>query len=379
MEKFSTWRDPGTGIQPFLTPVPPSQGSSTVLKIYAPLGYIVGAVRSVLFVIPLALYLVGQTLGLLLTPVPPLRRTVSGLFAAISTRLALALLGLLWIPVEVITRKKGRSAGAPETWKPRAGDVIVSNWCSWIELLYLAFRWNPIFLLPVAEQPSSTDSGTTTPQSTPGRRTGTGSAAISTPTNYSRPRVPILGWKQASLLEMISHSGHGPLPPRKGDATPLSLEQIREKAGRPVVVFPECTTSNGRAVLRFADVFSNVPVPVKAFRVFVMCVRYDPPTPAEPSLSHSIPTSPVPNPIPHLYTLLSSPTLSRTMSIRLLAPSDSPSSQGFIASDFLAPGSKDQLGEACAQLIAQLGKFKRTTVLGWEEKTAFLEFYRQKA
>ncbi|KAG8924093.1 hypothetical protein FRC00_005498 [Tulasnella sp. 408] len=178
---------------------------------------------------------------------------------------------------------------------------------------------------------------------------------------------------------MISHSGHGPLPPRKGDAAPLSLEQIRAKADRPVVVFPECTTSNGRAVLRFADVFSNIPVPVKAFPVFVMCVRYDPPTPADPSLSHSIPTSPIPNPIPHLFTLLSSPTLMRTMSIRLLAPSDSPSSQSFVASDFLAPGSKDQLGEACAQLIAQLGKFKRTTVLGWEEKAAFLDFYRQKA
>ncbi|KAG8947654.1 hypothetical protein FRC04_010588 [Tulasnella sp. 424] len=378
MEKFSTWRDPGTGIQPFLTPIPPAQGASQALKIYTPLGYIIGAVRTVLFAVPLALYIVGRILGLLLTPVPPLRRVVSNIFTAISARLALVLLGLLWIPVDVVTRKKGRSTGPPGTWNPGRGDVIVSNWCSWIELLYLAFRWNPIFLLPIAEEPSSTDSRPSTAQSTPGRRTGTGSAAISTPSNASRTRVPILGWKQASLLEMISHSGYGPLPPRKGAAAPLSLEQIRAKADRPVVVFPECTTSNGRAVLRFADVFSNVSVPVKGFSVFLMCVRYDPPTPADPSLSHSIPSSRVPNPIPHLFTLLASPALNRTMSVRLLEPSDSPSSQTFVASDFLAPGAKDQLGEACAQLIAQLGKFKRTTVLGWEEKSAFLEFYRQK-
>ncbi|KAG9018659.1 hypothetical protein FRB90_010859 [Tulasnella sp. 427] len=378
MEKFSTWRDPGTGIQPFLTPVPPSQGSSPILKVYAPIGYVFGAVRTVLFVLPLALYAVGQTLSVLLSPIPLLRRTISNIFTAISTRLALALLGLLWIPVEIVTRKKGRSAGTPNSWNPSAGDVIVSNWCSWIELLYLAFRWNPIFVLSIAEEPSN-DSQPATPQSTPGRRTGTGSAAISTPTSASRTRVPILGWREASLLEMISHSGQGPLVPRKGDSAPLSLEQIRAKADRPLVVFPECTTSNGRAVLRFADVFSDVPVPVKAFRVFVMCVRYDPPTAADPSLSHSIPSSGVPNSLSHLFTLLSSPIVLRTMSMRLLSPADSPSSQTFVASDFLSPGAKDQLGEACAQLIAQLGKFKRTTVLGWEEKTAFLEFYRQKS
>lgn len=27
-----------------------------------------------------------------------------------------------------------------EAWTPKAGDVIVSNWASWIEILWLAFR-----------------------------------------------------------------------------------------------------------------------------------------------------------------------------------------------------------------------------------------------
>jgi hypothetical protein len=28
-----------------------------------------------------------------------------------------------------------------ESWAPGAGDIIVSNWASWIEILYLAFRY----------------------------------------------------------------------------------------------------------------------------------------------------------------------------------------------------------------------------------------------
>ena len=37
-----------------------------------------------------------------------------------------------------------RGAKAPDSWNLKAGDVIVSNWASWIELLWLAFRFvNP--------------------------------------------------------------------------------------------------------------------------------------------------------------------------------------------------------------------------------------------
>jgi hypothetical protein len=54
---------------------------------------------------------------------------------------------------------------------------------------------------------------------------------------------------------------------------PCTLEEIRQAADRPIVVFPECTTSNGRGMLRFADVFKDYSVPVKRFKVFIMCVR----------------------------------------------------------------------------------------------------------
>ena len=51
-----------------------------------------------------------------------------------------------------------------------------------------------------------------------------------------------------------------------------TLEEIRRKASKPIVVFPECTTSNGRGLLRFSDVFRQT-VPVKDYNVFVMSVR----------------------------------------------------------------------------------------------------------
>jgi hypothetical protein len=41
------------------------------------------------------------------------------------------------------------------------------------------------------------------------------------------------------------------------------------------VVFPECTTSNGRGLLRFADAFKGLTsdIPVRGWNVWVMCVR----------------------------------------------------------------------------------------------------------
>lgn len=69
------------------------------------------------------------------------------------------------------------------------------------------------------------------------------------------------------------------------------------------------------------------------------------------------------------------------MSVRLLAPSESPSSGAFLASDVL-PSTGGGTGnvtleEACAMLIVGLGRMKRTGY-GWEEKEHFLEFYEGK-
>lgn len=96
-----------------------------------------------------------------------------------------------------------------------------------------------------------------------------------------------------------------------------------------------------------------------------------------PSLAHSIPSSTL-NPLLHMFKLATC-LLPLTLSIRLLTPSESPSSGAFLASEFATPGSKndDVLAEACAALTAQIGKMKRVG-LGWEDKASFLEFYSGK-
>ena len=135
-------------------------------------------------------------------------------------------------------------------------------------------RFNPIFVLPVCAQPDiePTSHASSPLRVTPGRRTGTGSAAVSSSTRTPTPRAKVLGFRSASLLSMLSATGHIPGEFAQG-AEFSSFEAIRAKADRPLVVFPECTSSNGRGMLRFAEVFTGVSVPVRRFKVFVMCVR----------------------------------------------------------------------------------------------------------
>ncbi|KAJ6599158.1 hypothetical protein DFH09DRAFT_902285 [Mycena vulgaris] len=373
MEKYSAYRDPGTGVQPFLPLVPPPP--HFLAKLSLPLALLVGVVRTALVLVLLLahLILVGG-LSFIFIPVPPIHRRVTHILTAIIARLALLTLGLFWISVDNVTRKRGRGAKDIETWSPRAGDIIVSNWVSWIEILWLAFRFNPIFVLPVTATLPSPPTPPLTSESishTPGRRTGTGSANITAANRAPTARIPMVGVCQVSLLSALRFTGRAP-PFATGPYQ--SLEDIRRNAGRPLVVFPECTTSNGRALLHFADVFLEK-VPVRGYNVFVMCVRYDPPTRFAATLAHTIPTAL--NPLSHVFSVAMS-LAPQAVSIRLLAPSESPSSQLFLASEVLTGSNEaDPLADTCAALIAQIGKMKRTG-MGWEDKISFLNLFHSK-
>ncbi|GLB33708.1 hypothetical protein LshimejAT787_0105920 [Lyophyllum shimeji] len=380
MEKFSAYRDPGTGIQPFLTPVPPT-GTDLLAKVTLPLRYVVGVARTTLVLALLLLYAaLVPGLCIIFAPIPALYRAIVHILTALIARTALLVLGFFWIPAEQVSRKRRRGQNQTESWNPQAGDVIVSNWVSWVEVLWLAFRFNPIFVLPVSETvhtlPASSQSSSPISH-TPGRRTGTGSANVQTFRKTTAPPISILGFRRVSLPSMIRLTGQ--VPPyghSPSDPPPVALEELRKIADRPIVVFPECTTSNGRGLLRFAKVFRQE-VPVRRNNVFVMCVRYDPPTTMAPTLTLPIPSTSL-NPLPHLFSLATSVS-APTISIRLLVPSESPSSQLFIVSEILTdfPDDDDQLAEVCATLIAQIGKMKRTG-MGWEDKASFLDFYRGK-
>ena len=106
---------------------------------------------------------------------------------------------------------------------------------------------------------------------------------------------------------------------------------------------------------------------------FTKASRYDPPTDFIPTLARPIPSSF--NPLGHLFALTTS-FAPLSISIRLLEPADSISSQLFMVSEVVPDASKeDVFVSSCAALIAQLGKMKRTG-LGWEDKASFFEFYQ---
>ncbi len=104
-----------------------------------------------------------------------------------------------------------------------------------------------------------------------GRRTGTGSANVQAPSGALATRIPIRGFKQVSFLKLISLAGFVP-PFGHSLLSALPLEEIRAQSTRPLVVFPECTTSNGRGLLRFASVFKR-DVPLKTYQIFIVTIR----------------------------------------------------------------------------------------------------------
>ncbi|KAJ3776589.1 hypothetical protein FB446DRAFT_817321 [Lentinula raphanica] len=376
MEKYSAYRDPGTGIQPFLTPVPSPGSHSAILSIaLLPLQYVVALLRLILIFLLAILYVFA---AVILAAIPSLKRVISSAIV----RVILLCLGFFWISPEIVSKKRGRTQQTTDSWTPRAGDVIISNWASWIELLWLSYRFDPLFLLPIPESDvQEAPSVTSSPiSSTPGRRSARSSMPEVTSTSRKpSSQVEIIGFSPVSLFTMLRETGSAPPYASATKHTPQSLEEIRKTSNRPIVVFPECTTSNGRGLLRFASLFKQHSLPVKGWNVFIMCVRYDPPTGLSPTVTHSIPSlSSSLNPLPHVFALASSLALP-ALTIRLLAQSDSPSSPTFLVNEVLNVGAstQDQLAEASAVLIAHLGKFKRMT-MGWEDKVRFLDFYGSK-
>jgi len=130
---------------------------------------------------------------------------------------------------------------------PRAGDLIITNYTSQIDILYLAFAYNPTFLLPIFK-PLDRDAQTTAT----GRHTGTGSANINISNSTVQP--DFLGYLPVQLLQLLARTGA--LPPTF-DTIPLeaykTLTTARRGEKRPVVLLAEGTTSNGRAVLKFPE------------------------------------------------------------------------------------------------------------------------------
>ncbi|KDE08260.1 hypothetical protein MVLG_01526 [Microbotryum lychnidis-dioicae p1A1 Lamole] len=332
MEKYSKYRDPSTGIAPLVYPLPASTDAvpPAVKVIVTPFKWLLGFVLTLLVVLLiLAHWLLVELLMTTLCIVPPLHSVLTSILTALICRTVLFLLGLAWIPTETVSlRRTGRSPpSVPFT--PRAGDLIVANSSSYIDVLYLAFRYNPYFLLPCSSLGSKASS--------------------------SSPSL-ITSYRVVSLTTALLSSGKLPERSERG----MTLEEAVSKTNRPLVWFPEATTSNNRALLKLGELVppKTTGGATKALRLYLLSFKYPLPTCLVPSATYPIPDS---TPIPHLFSLTSTP-FTTTLHIRRLHPSESPS---------LSSTPRKEEMEVLAETLASTGRLKRVKGIDWEMKHGF--------
>ncbi|KAG4025249.1 hypothetical protein MFRU_062g00030 [Monilinia fructicola] len=218
MEKYSQFRDRGSGIAPFLPVQTPSAG------IYAP-------VYLFLFVFKLPFFLTVSISYFLFLQWFPL----GSLLKKAVLWMILGIPGVWWIDLQIDGVKKGSLAKKREGRVPEPSDIIASSFTSPLDSLYLAAIFDPIFTV-----------------------------------SYPHTRQV----HQISLLGAIFRALQSPkeYPPKGAKMTDLSALLIRYP-GRAIVVFPESTTTNGKGILPVSPSLLTAPSGTK---IFPISLRYSP-------------------------------------------------------------------------------------------------------
>ncbi|PLN81846.1 putative vacuolar protein sorting protein Vps66 [Aspergillus taichungensis] len=241
MEKFTQFRDRGSGIAPFL-PIPTQ-----------PAGFQL-PVRAFLFCVRLPLFIFVCALYFLVLQWFP----IGSLGKKASLWCILGVPSIWWIDLQVDGVRKGSLARQQNTRLPGPGSVIASSFTSPIDAVYLAAIFDPVF---TAAYPNSR-------------------------------QVEQISLFQAILRSFAPPSERPPPGTRTVDLATLQ----RQNPGRPIAVFPECTTTNGRGILPLSPALAGAPAQTK---IFPVSLRY---TPADV-------VTPVPESyIDFLWALLSKPT-----------------------------------------------------------------------
>ncbi|CEG77318.1 hypothetical protein RMATCC62417_12094 [Rhizopus microsporus] len=320
MEKYSKWRDAGTGIQPFLPPVPPRTDSSiliTLSKIVRSIaGYSQGILKTlIIFALGLLYILLVSCIGILLTPIRPLKKIWQSLISAIIIRSILFFMGFFQIKTETISVRKSRGSGQIETATVKDGDVIIANWTSYVDVLYLAYKYQPIFTQIYSDSNSI---------------------------------------KKISLWQAIRLVQTPPESKPSEDDKVYSLKELVSNAKQhgwgPIVIFPEGTTTNGRALLKFHPLLDQVSLDEITFHLVSFKYEY----------TNMPPTFTVGNLWLHFYKLCAQ--FHNTLNVRILAKRELHGSTSSSTVD---------------SLVTHLGHlFKlRKMNLNMQDKRDFLAFY----
>ncbi|GAB7349768.1 hypothetical protein MBLNU459_g0493t1 [Dothideomycetes sp. NU459] len=223
MEKYSQFRDRGSGIAPFF-PIP-TQPSGVALPVHLFL-----FVTRVAIVVPFALL---YFLLLSWLPLGPLVKKAA-------LWVILGVPGVWWIDLAVDGVKKG-SLGTHRGRLPHDGSVIASSYTSPLDALYLAAIFDPLFT-----------------QSYPDER-----------------KVQRISLWRAMFNAIASPESAPPAGTRLVDVGEL----VKQHPDRCIAVFPESTATNGRGILPFSPSLLTVPPETKIFPVSLKYTPADVTTP----------------------------------------------------------------------------------------------------
>lgn len=223
MEKFRTFEDPATGIMPFMPHKVVVPKNLLFRLVRGLIGFSLVTVRLPFLMVVVCLLVFCKTFAGLL-PVAALRRPLVRCIDGTCCRLLLFFLGFYWIPAGYLKKRavtvsragKANQAKWPPLSAAVSGTVIISTLTSYLDILYLAFRFSPVFAFPVHDPKGATATG----------------------------RVVAM-----STLGAISHiSTCSSLHDRQ--SVEISELVAKSEAGRlgPVVIFAEGVSSNGRSV-----------------------------------------------------------------------------------------------------------------------------------
>lgn len=363
-EKFSKFRDPGTGIQVFLTPVAAASSTSAssssiggLSLILTPIFILLGLIRALIGGICWGLYLASGS--------------------AVLLRVVLFTLGFVRLPVENVVSGGNRRSVSGSKYSPAKemgrtlgkGDLVVSNHSSWLDLLIIAYLYPGIqFVVPVVadsvknESKRSEETGTATSRRTPKKNAMSANTRIVTPSASATPTsndIPVIGYTSLNLTQALAFVGGLPPSPSQvptNTAVHDSLDTALQKANGAVALFPEVVTSNNRALLSFHILPTELPSSVSSTRVLTL--KYTPPSSTSTTSVYAVP-GPTNTLISHILRamFLSNPV--RGVGIRHTTLQSKDEGEG-------------DWGEAVAGLMSSMARLKRTSI-GWEAKREFLQ------
>ncbi|ORY71008.1 uncharacterized protein BCR38DRAFT_330026 [Pseudomassariella vexata] len=326
MEKYSQYRDRGSGISPF---IPNNNPSSTLTLI----------LHTFIFLFRLPLFLFFATVYFLILthlPLPLFVRKVL-LWGM------LGIPGIWWVDLQLDGVKRGSLSSQPVARVPGPNSIIAASFTSPIDALYLATIFDPIF---VASFP------------------------------HTR-KVQRISLQRASLLALA------PVKQQLDAPYPKQLTTIRAimeaNPNRAVVVFPECTTTNGKGVMPLSPSLLASP---SDNNIFPVSIRYTP---------NDI-TTPIPGAwTTFLWNLLSRPT--NCIRVRIAEPvqnkpnepngvnhqpgESSSSSSSAASEDGETPTREEQrILDKIGEALARLARNKRVG-LTLRDKAAFVEAWNK--